>query len=108
VNIQGGLCGRVRTVSTDTTLTADDYILLANPGAGSITVTLPSPPGCAGKTYYVKNITTMGGTVDLAAPPGGLIDDAATKTLNQFDSIEVASNDAASDQWWVIANFINA
>lgn len=102
VNIQGGLCGRVRTVSANTVLAADDYIILVDTTAAPVQVTLPNPPPCQGKTYYIKNIGDPANNVNII----GRVDNVDNPSITMaYQAIQIASNDDTTNQWWGIGRF---
>jgi hypothetical protein len=80
----------VTSVSSNTTLTNGNSIVLATGGAGGITVTLPSPT--SGKIFNIKKVDSGVGVITLS-PPSGTIDGAASKTLTlQYDSLTITSD----------------
>jgi hypothetical protein len=80
----------VTAVSSNTTLTNGNSIILATGGAGGITVTLPAPT--SGKIFNIKKVDAGAGVITIS-PPSGTIDGAASKTLTlQYDSLTITSN----------------
>jgi hypothetical protein len=80
----------VSTISSNTVLTNAQSIILANGGAGGISVTLPGPT--AGKIFNIKKIDATAGAVTIL-PPSGLIDGAASKVVSvQYDSFTITSD----------------
>ena len=68
--------------------TEDDFTILANATAGSITITLPDPTTCKGRVYVIKRTdATSGNTVT-----------AGTKTVSGF---VIMQSDGTN--WQVIA-----
>jgi hypothetical protein len=54
----GGMKRAVRTISTNYTVTVDDYLVLIDFGPGTIdTVTLPDPSTCVGQEFLLKVIS---------------------------------------------------
>ena len=80
----------VSTISANTVLTNAQSIILANGGAGGISVTLPGPT--AGKIFNIKKIDAAAGAVTIL-PPSGLIDGAASKVISiQYSSLTITSD----------------
>jgi hypothetical protein len=80
----------VAAVSSNTTLTNGNSIVLATGGAGGITVTLPAPT--SGKIFNIKKVDAGVGVITIS-PPSGTIDGAASKTLTtQYDSLTITSD----------------
>lgn len=80
----------VTAVSSNTTLTNGNSIVLATGGAGGITVTLPAPT--SGKIFNIKKVDAAAGVITIS-PPSGTIDGAASKTLTlQYDSLTITSD----------------
>lgn len=78
------------TVSTDTTLTAGNTLVLVNASGAPRTITLPAPT--AGKIVHIKKIDSSANAVTISAP-SGTIDGAANKVLAaQYDSVIIASD----------------
>lgn len=96
--------GRWRTVATKTsayTITDADDIILCNHATTAFTITLPASP-VEGKTYTIKNINAALVTVDPNSTD--TIDLAATKTLAQWESIDIVALDGTqrTGMKWVI------
>lgn len=80
----------VTSVSSNTTLTNGNSIVLATGGAGGITITLPAPT--AGKIFNIKKIDSGVGSITIS-PPSGTIDGSASKLLTvQYQSLTITSN----------------
>ena len=80
--------------STTYTIGDEDYFIDCT--SGTFTVTLPTAVGVSGKIYIVKN--SESGTITVATTSSQTIDGSSTKTLSQYQSIQVQSNGAN----WVI------
>lgn len=80
-----------KTVTSNYTVTGDDYTIIAN--GSSITVTLPDPLAnmLKGRRYVVKNINASSLTVN-CSPGTRLIDGATSQTLTQWQSITVETD----------------
>jgi hypothetical protein len=80
----------VTSVSSNTTLTNGNSIVLATGGVGGITVTLPAPT--SGKIFNIKKVDAGVGVITIS-PPSGTIDGAASKTVtSQYDSLTITSD----------------
>lgn len=80
----------VVTVSTNTTLTTGNTIVLVNASGGSRTITLPAPT--SGKIVHIKKTDSSLNAVTIS-PPSGTIDGAGSKSLAfQYDSLTIASD----------------
>ena len=83
--------------------TSEDWLILCNTSAGSITVTLPTPTAAnSGKMYTIKK-TQSSHSVTINAGDGSiLIDDNTTLTRNAKNSFDQVVSDGT--QYWVITN----
>ncbi len=81
-------------ISGDTTLTADNEMVLAS---GTITITLPKVASTPGKMYHIKNT----GTGVITVEPDGTetIDDETSVEISQYDCMDIVSD---STEWWII------
>lgn len=70
----------VKTVTENTVLTTDDYLVLADASSGQITVTLPGATTCPNKRFKVKRISASNNVI--VASAGGTIDGAASLTIS--------------------------
>lgn len=78
------------SVSTNTTLTTGNTVVLVSASSGTRTITLPAPT--AGKIVIIKKTDSSVNTV-VISPPSGTIDGAASKSLlTQYDSLTIASD----------------
>ena len=81
--------------STTYTIGDEDYFIDCT--SGTFTVTLPTAVGVSGKIYIVKN--SGSGTITVGTTSSQTIDGSSTKTLLQYQSVQVQSNGSN----WVIA-----
>lgn len=90
------------TVSTNISATAAQYdVLLVDPSAGAVTITIVGPSATVrGRTYTIKRTTTSANTVTIQAVSGN-IDNAASYVLagGTLASVDVVCDTA---NWWVI------
>jgi hypothetical protein len=100
LTVNGSLSMPIRTITVNTTLTPDDYAILVN--ANALTITLPSVATSTGRIYVIKRIAANGTcTID---PNGAeLIDGAATNTYlsTRWGSLIIQCDGAA---WYVLSN----
>lgn len=89
-----------RTITTDTTLTSSDYLVLVDATAGNVIVTLPASDTKEGYQIIVKKIDVSVNTVTIEPDGSETIDGAANKVLTtQFEVVRTASDGAT---WWVV------
>lgn len=82
----------VRTVSSNTTITSTDSVILCN---GAITVTMPAADSNSGAIYFIKNIGSS--IVAVTAVSGDNIDGQSTRNLAaQYSSTILISNGVTS------------
>ena len=81
--------------STAYTIGDEDYFVDCT--SGTFTITLPTAVGVSGKIYIVKN--SGSGTITVATTSSQTIDGSSTKTLSQYQSVQVQSNGSN----WVVA-----
>ncbi len=65
--------GNVKTITTTTNATKDDFLFLCDTSAGSFTLNLPDPTGLSGKLYAIKKINA-GHTLSIATTGTSKID----------------------------------
>lgn len=89
----------VRLVLADTTLTPDDWWILANCAAASFKITLP-PASEFLRMVAIKKIDASANTVALAPVKGQLIELAASISLTaQYQVVRIISDGA---NWWEV------
>lgn len=90
VNLQGNV------IKTDTyTALASDFLIVCNKGS-AMDIELPTATG-SNKLYKIKNIGA--GVVTVNGYAAEVIDSANTKTLAQWDSLEII--DYAAGKWLI-------
>jgi hypothetical protein len=88
----------VVTVATTPYTAADETVILVSIATGIIN--LPQASTVAGRTYYIKKISSTG-TTTIDAAGTELIDGAQTKTLTtQYQGMQIVSNGSA---WYILA-----
>lgn len=84
-------------VKIDTyTATASDYLIVCNKGS-AMDIELPTATG-SNKEYKIKNIGA--GVVTVNGLGAEVIDSANTKTLNQWDSVDII--DYIAGKWVIV------
>ncbi len=90
----------IRTVSTDTTVLASDFILLVDCTSGDVAITLPAASLKKGRMIEVKKIDSTVNKVVITAAGSDLIDGFATQDLlAQYEAAPIASDGVSS---WVV------
>lgn len=88
----------VRTVSTNYTALASDYMIGVDTTAGNVTVTLPTAASAVGQAYVVKKVAGANNAV-IDGNGAETIDGAATQTITTlWASMTVRSTGTT---WWV-------
>jgi len=94
LNVAGGLLVTQQTKSSNYTIVDTDHTIFAS---GTITITLPTAVGRAGRQFVVKNISANTVTV---GSNGGNIDGSSTFSLTvQYMSITVESD---GTNWFIV------
>jgi hypothetical protein len=84
--------GNVKTITTNTTATKDDYLFLCDTTAASLTLTLPDPTGLSGKYFAVKKIA-VGQTVTIDTTGTAKIDGQDTQSMaSVYNAFEIVTN----------------
>lgn len=94
----------VRSVTATTTLTQNDFVLLADPAGGAITVNLPAVAAVQpGRTYVVRTTGTTN-AVTLDGSGSETIDGSTTKALasGAIHGCRIISDGTA---WFTISSF---
>ncbi len=96
LTVNGSLSMYYTTVSSNYTVLDRDYSIFAS---GTITISLPTAAGCAGRIYIIKNTSTGAITID---PDGSeTIDGSSTKILTTQN--ETAALQSNGTNWHIIA-----
>lgn len=90
----------VTTITSSTTLTDSQTVVLCDATAGPITVTLPKTAGRDGRSYYIKKIDGTGNAVTVDGDGTETIDDSSTKVItSQYDAVTIVSD---GTEWWIL------
>lgn len=91
---------RVVTILGNTTLDADNDVVLCDAALGAITVTLPPAGDLSGQFYDIKKVDSSANAVTIDGDGSETIDGATTRVLaSQYESLTVVSD---STEWWII------
>lgn len=94
LHVNGSFSTSYKEATTTYTILSNDHTIDCT--SGTFTVTLPTAAGITGRQYVIKNTGT--GVITLDGAGSETIDDVATKTLYQYESLTVESN----GQDWII------
>jgi hypothetical protein len=92
--------GSVKTITTNYTATKDDWLIIANTSAGSLTITLPDPTSLSGKTWVIKK-PLSGHSVTINTATSAQIDGSDSHTQTTHHSYDVITTDGV--QFYIIA-----
>jgi hypothetical protein len=93
LHINGSLSLPITTKSANYTVSASDYIILGNASSGSITFTLPTAVGIAGRIYEFVKIDSSSNTITIDGAGSETINGALTKVLStQWQRCRIVSN----------------
>lgn len=92
----------VRSITaTDTIVATSDFLILADPTAGAITVNLPTAASASGKVFVVRKTVASANAVTIDPNGAETIDGAATLAVADTSSVMFQSNGTT---WHSIAN----
>ena len=90
----------VSNVTSSTTLTAYEDVLLVDASGGAVTVALPAAATCPGKLFRVKKIDASGNAVTIDGSGSEAIDDSTTQVISvQYVAVTIASD---GTEWWIL------
>jgi hypothetical protein len=87
--------GAVKSVTSNYNATKDDWLILCDTTAGSITVNLPDPSGLQGKHWVIKK-TTSSHSVIIATITTAKIDGVDSHTHNQLNGFDWVACDGTN------------
>jgi len=87
--------GAVKTVTSNYDATKDDWLILCDTTAGSITVNLPDPSGLQGKHWVIKKTATAH-SVTIATITTATIDGVDSHTDNQLNGFDWVACDGTN------------
>ena len=76
-----------RTVTTDTTASLSDGLILVDATGGAVTVTLPALPNAGGTVFRVKKVDSTGNAVTVSATEN--IDGGSVTLAAQYDGVSI-------------------
>ncbi len=98
LSVNGSMSTAARKVTAATTVTADDYTVLANCTSAAYTVTLPSAASCNGRIYKVGKSDVTGNVLTFSESIF-LAETVSFTTLNYNRMFTIQS---IGGQWWVV------
>jgi len=102
VNTSVAFAGKV--ISQNYTATASDHMIFVNAGQSSVTLSLPTAVGIAGRQYIIKRVDGNGQNQVTVDPNGSqTIEGAVTKSIENQNSIVIVSDNS---NWWIVSEFI--
>jgi hypothetical protein len=97
MQLTGSMGISYRKVTTNTTLAATDYIVLANANAGAVTLTLPTASTCTGRIYYIGK-TDEGTNAVNFSPAIYLTETTTISSINFAKKYKIVSD---GTNWWI-------
>ena len=95
-SVNGSVSLPISTTSANLTLDLNNYTVISNTSANSVTVTLPTnSSSITGRIYVIKKLGANGCTVDTV--DSALIDGSATQTVTNFTQVQ-----SDGTNWWQI------
>jgi hypothetical protein len=94
----GGIATSISTKTNDYTITAADSTILIDGSSNTVTITLPTAVGIAGRKYNIKCLDDTF-ACGVAGAGAETIDGESTQTLNQYDNMCIQSDGA---EWWIL------
>jgi len=93
-----------KAITQNYTATASDHMIFVNAGQSSITLSLPTAVGIAGRQYIIKRVDGNGQNQVTVDPNGSqTIEGAVTKSIENQNSIVIVSDNS---NWWIVSEFI--
>jgi len=94
-----------KAITQNYTATASDHMIFVNAGQSSITLSLPTAVGIAGRQYVIKRVDINGQNQVTVDPNGSqTIEGAVTKSIENQNSIVIVSDNS---NWWIVSEFIS-
>lgn len=97
--VTGGTINLQTVTKTTDYTAASEVVILCDATSGDLTITLPTAVGITGRVYYIKRIDGSANTVTVDGNGTETIDDDLTKTLNQYDCMQIVSD---GSEWWIL------
>ena len=93
-----------KAITQNYTATASDHMIFVNAGQSSVTLSLPTAVGIAGRQYIIKRVDGNGQNQVTVDPNGSqTIEGAVTKSIENQNSIVIVSDNS---NWWIVSEFI--
>jgi hypothetical protein len=99
--VRGSFATNIATRTAGATLAATDFSTMCNNTTGTVTMTLPTAAGIAGRIYFLKKTSSAGNNVTVAGYNGTeTIDGATTFTItNQYSYLMIQSD---GTNWYIL------
>jgi hypothetical protein len=107
--VNGSFSVKSRQVSSTTTLSLSDYVVLANASSAAFTITLPAVSStagaCNGMMLFIKKMDSSSNAVTIAASGTDTIEGNASVVLKKrYDSLQLVSNNSSgTHEWFILA-----
>lgn len=103
LQVNGGLSAKTTIATSNYTMSALDFGVLANASSAALKVTLPPASTALGMMVLVKKIDSSTNAVTIAASGTNKVDGKASQSLaKQYDSYELISD--GSSNWYIAAS----
>ena len=88
------------TITTNTSLTLSNVVILADAVSGGILITLPTTAGDVGRNYSIKKIDSTANLVTISGINSETIDDGITSILTvQYESLPIVTDGTS---WFIL------
>jgi hypothetical protein len=102
LQVNGSMSARISTQSSNYTMTASDFAILANASNAAITITLPAASTAAGMMVHVKKIDGTLNLVNVAASGSDKIEGKSSDSLSKkYKSLTLISDGSAT--WYILS-----
>lgn len=98
LDVRGSLATAYRSFTANSTASISDNMLVFT-GTAAATLTLPDAAGCAGRSYWIKNVSSNTSLLTIATTSSQTIEGLVSWLLDEFnEGIHVVSNGA---NWYI-------
>ncbi len=103
LQVNGSLSASVASKSTNYSMTASDFAILASAATGAITITLPNANTAVGMMVLIKKTDSSTNAVKVARAGSDTIEGASSKSLTtRYASLTLISN--GTNEWFIQSN----
>lgn len=96
-----GLATNVLLVSTDTTLTSNNHVILASASLSNITITLPLAASSPYRQYVIKKTDSNSSKIIISGTSGQTIDGNLGREINtQYETVTLINNGIS--EWFIL------